>query len=1404
MKPTALVFFLLVWVLALTSCGGESATSDCPEATDGDIPFVDGDMTDGDDEENEQSASLIVPNGFSFGSVALGNSVRREITLFSGGPGVLEIYEVDLFSETDEIGLEWKGGTIRLHPSEAVTVVLTYEPRDAEGDSAELLISSNAENKLTRLAITSDYKGSANLQSGLESVEFGLVPVGEDAAPVVLRLTNLPGNAEDNKILTINRIHLPETANGAFSLESLPEFPLLLGPNQFVEVTVLFTPLTSGTVLGSLRVENDSDQEPLREKEIPLSGAGGAPSLCISPESMVFAGVRVQQSRNLSLELSNCGQTPLTLSGLRLEGTNAALFELVSAPDLSSPLVLEATEEASVEVRFSPQDASGVKSAVLVVESDDIAFPTRNIALSGYGVQSLLVFESGGEDFSDVEVGNSLARTVTLINQGGAESVVEHLEFVPDGADFGLMDVELPFTLEPEGRVTLDVVFEPQREGAQSASLSARDENGEQSESLLLQGRGIAAHLTLSQETLVDFQTVRVGEQTTRNLTVSNSGLAALRISPPIIEGAAAGYFQVSPSDAMEITSGSPVVLTLTYTPEDSGNDSATLVLESNDMDPARQTFRLPLSGKAIRPTLQVLPSETVDFGSLFILAQSDPQEIRLANIGSGDLLISALEVPEETPGFAVNVPGTIFPVLLRPQATSGDVFRFHVTFSPLTNIPYESILTVVSNAVEADETTIVLSGRGILCPEGMYDCDGNPNDCETPCAGQVSGPELCDGIDNNCNCHVDEGFEQVGSLCDDQGNCCTALGVCGAGVWECDGRDRSRTACSNLSGGSAYAGQAEICDGQDNDCDGVADNPFIRSADGTRKTCEGVGECTDGLLECDPSDPDHLRVRCNTNPGGSLYPTNPPPSEVCDGLDNDCDGLIDEDFFVGAPCTGIGVCQDGTYECSGPNAFRCNTTHPQGSRYEGSAERCDGLDNDCDGLADEGFTVNEATGQPIVCPGIGECDPGLLECETYSTTRCNTLPSGSFYQGTPEICDGLDNDCDGSTDEDYNVGQSCNGVGECGAGVIECKSLNTVRCSTDAGASADQSQPEVCDNKDNDCDGLVDEPYLVGQSCSGVGACPDGVWECRPDGFSARCSTRVGGTQYATYAQEEICDGLDNDCDGQIDELWPVGELCDGVGQCGIGRYECAGSTGYRCSTDPGASQYTYVEERCDNLDHDCDGNPTNGFDLGQPCDSVSTECGSGVTQCSELGNGEMVCSVDFGGSNWEGTPEVQPSSCDGLDNDCDGVTDEPCRSLLYRFTMQLNPVNHDQYLDVSDLPPGGWTMNPSGAFCIIYMLNTGSLVPFYGVNNWLDSAHYYTANLTDYNAKKSLGWDDLGLVGYLSPSDPGDGAVPLVRLYSAALTDYWYSVDALETAVKLSEGYVEDGVIGWVWPTP
>jgi hypothetical protein len=335
-------------------------------------------------------------------------------------------------------------------------------------------------------------------------------------------------------------------------------------------------------------------------------------------------------------------------------------------------------------------------------------------------------------------------------------------------------------------------------------------------------------------------------------------------------------------------------------------------------------------------------------------------------------------------------------------------------------------------------------------------------------CVGAIlPGVEVCgDMTDNDCNGVVDDGCECIpGATL----SCGTDVGACVAGTETCNATGHWGDCLGEVGPATETCGDAV-----DNDCDTTIDEGCICTPGTTRMCGTDFGICTSGLETCTP-----LGV------WGVCLGATWGDSEACDGLDNNCDGYIDESCSCtnGAvqPCgTDMGACSRGLQTCSLGRWGICV------GEVTGTPEICgNGVDDNCDGFIDNGCTTPACTtGQTTACvtgiPGI--CSAGLATCLPDHTGFGPCVPTGS---ATFEVCNGLDDDCDGAADEGLiNACGTCGPVPPeiCGNGIDDnCDGFIDNGCTTPVCTTP--GSPEICDNGvDDDCDTAVDE------GCSGPG----------------------------------------------------------------------------------------------------------------------------------------------------------------------------------------------------------------------------------------------------------------------------------------------------------------------------
>ncbi len=361
------------------------------------------------------------------------------------------------------------------------------------------------------------------------------------------------------------------------------------------------------------------------------------------------------------------------------------------------------------------------------------------------------------------------------------------------------------------------------------------------------------------------------------------------------------------------------------------------------------------------------------------------------------------------------------------------------------------------------------------------------------------------------------------------------------------DGYDE-RSDC-NDGDASIHPGADEVCDGVDNDCDDLVDDEDSDVTGGTTwyvdNDHDGYGPDASALEACERPE-GWVEYGGDCDDGDARYHPGADESDCTDPNDYNCDGAVG---YLDNDGDGYAACEE------------CDDTDPD--VHPDALELCNGHDDDCDGQIDEPDAADAPTWYADVdADGYGDPASTTTACdqpEGYvgDNTDCDDTDPDTHPLGT-EVCDGADNDCDGSVDEDavdastwyLDADGDTYGIGSTTLEACtqpEGYAANDDDCN-DAEASVHPGADEFCNGRDDDCNGLVDDDALDGAwyyadddgdtfgdplslewACSGV----ENDWDCNDADASepqvvdvSAAGTRSDGT--ATYPWTTIQEGID------------------------------------------------------------------------------------------------------------------------------------------------------------------------------------------------------------------------------------------------------------------------------------
>ncbi len=435
----------------------------------------------------------------------------------------------------------------------------------------------------------------------------------------------------------------------------------------------------------------------------------------------------------------------------------------------------------------------------------------------------------------------------------------------------------------------------------------------------------------------------------------------------------------------------------------------------------------------------------------------------------------------------------------------------------------------------------------------------------------------------------------------------------------------------------------------------------------------------------------------CSAEPSGEPMRGDAAADARACATDADCD---DDSFCSGVEGCVSGRCAAGTSPCAAPmtcdeasercivagctmpdhdgdgvRSVACGGTDCDDddfSRFSGNSEACDpaDVDEDCDPMT---FGARDADGDDYLSSACCNVDPeGTRRCGG----DCDDETPG-VHPSAPEVCDSRDNDCDATIDEGVLLTfyADCDGDGiGAGSPMLTCTpsacaghpSVTSTGDCDDEQVAAHPGGTEICDGIDNDCDGSTDPSCMCSPGAMRACGTPDGmggfssVGACRPGMQTCFAGTWLA-CMGATMASAETCNRVDDDCDGTIDEMAGMAQYRDADHDAygaGIPMMACAQLPGYVANdddcNDANASIHPGAAETCDGVDSDCDG----AADAADP--EATTWC---ATRVHAGPNAECSTYVpDFGGTPRTGCD----LDCPMIWGDCDGSFTTGCETDL------------------------------------------------------------------------------------------------------------------------------------------
>jgi|GEM_PF-3942486 len=608
-----LILFLSILAFFITGCDDRSATGqEDGDDVDGDyeepeivLPSSDGDTTP------KREGKLQVIDMLEYGAVQYTESLTKELSLVNVGNADLQIDDISLSdATTDEFALvELFEGPLFIEPGKNILVPITYAPTNEGADTGVLIIySQDPESPVTRVNLSSQYKGTVSLGFSPEAIDFGIEKVGNELVWKTITLSNSLYDISSNMLLIIGEIYIETDTPAVFRLEpNLPDQHFIKQGDDF-SFDVGFDPTDENQYSATVKIATNDPMLDDGIATIAVTAEAALPHISLTPEpaenQIDFGPNEINSKAIFPLTINSVGNLPLTIKNIKMISTEGVFgIENENGETINSDLlqeqVLDPTQSMMLNITYIPQNYQ-VDVGELYIESDaegQEPYITR-VALRGMGSDFAPVLEPTLIDFGDVLLGSeSESRTFTIYNRateaftvtGGTFNLPSNEFYISPPADVDLSN----HTLQIGEQLTVSTVYSPSNEGQSERVLTITlDLPSVPSLSLTLRGRGtleLNAQPLVEPESPFDIGSTYPNGTLTAPFAVRNNGTSGeLLVLGALVRYDDNDVFKIVynddnyPRPHAIVPGGADIFpFTLAFSPRESGNFTAEVVVSS-------------------------------------------------------------------------------------------------------------------------------------------------------------------------------------------------------------------------------------------------------------------------------------------------------------------------------------------------------------------------------------------------------------------------------------------------------------------------------------------------------------------------------------------------------------------------------------------------------------------------------------------------------------------------------------------------------------------------------------------------------------------------------------------------------------------------------------------------------